>query len=45
MKACLDKQAMASTYRAQIAKYGVPISHEQYDELRRYAKTRLWNER
>lgn len=38
MKACLDKQAMASTYRAQIAKYGVPISHEQYDELRRYAK-------
>lgn len=33
-----DKQAMASAYKSQIAKYGVPISHEQYDELRQYAK-------
>ena len=33
-----DKQAMASAYKAQIAKYGTPISEEQYKELRKYAE-------
>ena len=32
-----DKQAMASAYKAQVARYGMPISDELYKELREYA--------
>ena len=32
-----DRKAMSSAYKAQIAKYGTPISEEQYRELRKYA--------
>ncbi|MBR6228121.1 MAG: hypothetical protein IKQ97_00105 [Eubacterium sp.] len=36
----VDRQAMASTYKAQVAEYGMPISEEQYQDLREYANDR-----
>ena len=32
------KQAMSSVHKAQVAKYGTPISEELYNELRGYAE-------
>ena len=35
-----EKQAMSSAYKAQVAKYGTPISEELFRELREYANAR-----